>query len=319
MNHKNFIGIDVAKEKFDVCFFNETGTTVKKVFKQTNSGFNKFINWVNKTCSSCWICMEATGHYSEALAEFLVAQGKQVSVVNPMQIKFFAKVKLARNKNDTIDAQIIAEYCKLMRPRLFEPRTAEQKYIRELVQLENTLKIQCGTLQNQLGCVQSGKIKKEIEKTIKLLDKRLKELEISIELEIERNEKLKSLISLLVSIKGIGKVSAYRLLAYLPDISLFKSAKQLAAFVGLSPMQKKSGKYAGKTKLSKFGNPVFRRILYMPALVAKQHNKALKPFVNRLQKSGLTRKAIVGAVMRKLVHIIFGMLKSNSEFNPKLV
>lgn len=314
-----FIGIDVSKEKFDVCLLKDGGCSLQKIFDNIEAGFNEFVEWLNTYCQNPWVCMEATGHYSEILADFLALKGIQVSVVNPVQIKYFAKVKLSRNKNDRIDGKIIAEYCQVMKPRLFEPRTSEQKYIRELIQLEDTLKQQRTQLKLQLSCAQSVEIKKEFEYTIKLLDTRLKELERTIKSAIETNPKWSRFIDLLTSIKGFGVLSAYRFLAYLPDISLFKNAKQLAAFIGVSPRQKESGKYAGKTTLSKLGNPRIRNILYMPALNAKRFNESLHPFVIRLEKNGLAPKAIVGAVMRKLVHIIFGMLKNNIHFDPNLV
>src|SRR5262245_9712868 len=169
-----FIGVDVAKNKFDVCLIKEDGSSLQKLFNHTNAGFKEFFSWIKKHCKAPWVGMEATGHYSEMLADFLVSQGVQVSVVNPVQIKYFAKVKLCRNKNDKVDAHIIAEYCQIMRPRLFEPRTSEQKYIRELIQLEDTLRMQRTQLKLQLSCAQSRGIKKEFEKMIKLLDKRLK-------------------------------------------------------------------------------------------------------------------------------------------------
>jgi transposase len=319
MNKSDFIGIDVAKDKFDVCLIKEDSSSLQKIFNNTHSGFKEFIVWIKKYCNNPWVCMEATGHYSEIFADFLISEGLKVSVVNPVQIKYFAKVKLSRNKNDKVDSKIIAEYCSVMNPRVFKPRSSEQKYIRELIQLEDTLRTQRTQLKLQLGCSQSVAIKKEFEKTIKMLDKRLKTLAELIKKTIETNQDWHQLVKLLTSIKGLGDLSAYRLLAYLPDIKLFKNAKQLAAFIGVSPKQKESGKYAGQTKLSKFGNPRLRNILFMPALNAKRFNEAFQPFVNRLQNNGLAPKAIVGAVMRKLVHIIFGMLKNNSTFNPNLI
>jgi transposase len=318
MNIDAFIGIDVAKNKFDVCLIKEN-KSLQKIFNNNLSGFKEFLAWSKKHSNNPWVCMEATGHYSEILADFLVSKTIKVSVVNPVQIKYFAKVKLSRNKNDKVDSKIIAEYCRLMNPRPFSSRSAQQKYIRELVQLEDTLRSQRIQLKLQLGCAQSAEIKKEFEKTIKMLDKRLKSLGGSIKSTIEANNEWKSLVNLITGIKGFGELSAYRLLAYLPDIKLFRNAKQLAAFIGVSPKQKESGKYTGQTKLSKLGNSRLRNILFMPALNAKRFNEALQPFVKRLQNNGLTPKAIVGAVMRKLVHIIFGMLKNNSPFNPDLV
>ena len=136
---------------------------------------------------------------------------------------------------------------------------------------------------------------------------------------VENCKSLASIVELLVTIKGIGELSAFHLIAYLPDLQQFNSAKQLAAFIGVTPRQNMSGKFQGKTYMSKFGHARLRKALYMPALSAKRYNKHLSPFVKRLEKSGLKPKAIVGALMRKLVHIIFGMIKSGESFNPALV
>ena len=114
-------------------------------------------------------------------------------------------------------------------------------------------------------------------------------------------------------------MSAIQFLVNIPDIDDFEKAKQLAAFIGVSPQQNESGKFKGQTKMSKYGHDSLRKLLYMPALSAKNTNEHLKPFVSRLKNKGMTPKAIVGAVMRKLVYIIFGILKSNKPFNPALV
>ncbi len=319
MDSTDFVGVDIAKNKFDICLLKEDGSFLQNIFNNTSSGFKELLTWLKTYCNNPWVCMEATGHYSEVLADFLATEDIKVSIVNPVQIKYFAKVKLTRNKNDMVDSKIIAQYCKLMNPKLFNSRSSQQKYIRELIQLEDTLRRQRVQLKLQLSCTQSKEIKKEFEKTIKMLDKRLKSLGESIKSTIDANNEWRHLVNLLISIKGFGELSAYRLLAYLPDIKLFKNAKQLAAFIGVSPKQKESGKYIGQTKLSKLGNSRLRNILYMPALNAKRFNEALQPFVSRLKNNGLAPKAIVGAVMRKLVHIIFGMLKNNSPFKPELV
>jgi transposase len=156
MTTPEFIGIDVAKDKFDGCLLKEDGSLVQKMFPNTPSGFEAFVLWTKEQCQTPWVCMEATGHYSEILAEALVCQGIKVSVVNPVQIKYFAKVKLSRNKNDKVDAKIIAHYAHLMNPPLFKPRSPAQKYVRELIQLEDTLRTQRTQLKLQLSCTQSG-------------------------------------------------------------------------------------------------------------------------------------------------------------------
>jgi transposase len=236
-----------------------------------------------------------------------------------MSIKHFGKVMLSRNKNDRVDARVIAGYCRVMEPEAFKPRSEEQKELRELVQLEDSQKEQLTRLKLQLNLMRSPVARKALKKAIKGLEKQIKELSEQVKASVKKNPSWLKASEQLVSIKGLGFNSAYRLLAYLPDIGLFKNAKQLAAFIGVSPQQKQSGKYTGKTKLSKFGNPKLRKILYMPALCTKRHNVAFRPFVKRLEEKGLCPKAVVGAVMRKLVHSIFGMLKHDAPFNPSLV
>ena len=124
--------------------------------------------------------------------------------------------------------------------------------------------------------------------------------------------------SRLLDIKGIGLASAHAILAYLPDIHQFGSAKALAAYAGLSPKQRESGTFKGKTCVSKYGSEGLRKSLYMAALSAKRYNEHLRPFVLRLEKNGLKPKAIIVAVMRKLLHIIYGMFKHDRSFDPSL-
>lgn len=314
----NFIGVDVSKDTFDVVLFQDA-KPLHKIFNNQLAGFKAFVTWIQKHTQRPWVCMEATGHYSERLADFLCAQSLRVSVVNPLQIKQFAKMSLARHKNDKVDAALIARYASAFELRLFTPRPAIQKDLRELIQLADILKHQRVQLKNQFQSCQSASAKKAVARELSALEKRIKGLDTKTQQAVAQHEPWQAVVELLVGIKGIGALTACRLLAYLPDISFFKNAKQLASFVGLSPKQKTSGKYVGKTCLSKMGSPQIRTALYMPALSAVRSNKPLQPFVERLKLNGLKPKAIVGAMMRKLIHIIFGMLKNNQPFNPLLV
>lgn len=320
MRNHDFFGIDVSKDKFDACLFQEKDKYQEAVFDNTAAGIKKFVAWVSKKQTKpAWIGMEATGHYSEILAECLIGYGLQVSVINPVKIKHFGKVMLSRNKNDRVDARVIAGYCNAIELEPFKARSEEQKELRELVQLQDSQKEQLTQLKLRLNSTQSLAAKKALKKLIKAAEKQLDWISGEVKVSIEKNPTWSKISEQLMSIKGVGFSSVTQLLAYLPDIKLFKNAKQLAAFIGVSPRQTQSGKYTGETKLSKLGNPKLRKSLYMPALCAKRHNEALRPFVCRLKERGLSPKAIIGAVMRKLVHIIFGMLKHGAFFDPNLV
>lgn len=318
MSEVNFIGIDISKEKFNVAI-ELNKRWVESSFENTAKGHRGFVSWIRAHTESGYVCLESTGPYGEDVAEYLHGEGIKVSVVNPMQIKHYAKSLLSRNKNDYVDARVIASYAEQKRPMLYQPKTEEQKLIRESVQLIDTLGAQKRQLSNQLESVRSKLIRAEINRSIKQIDKKIEKLEALIKETIKAHKELRETKSRLLTITGVGEKTVNQVLAYIPDISGFKSAKQLAAYIGVCPKQYQSGKYTGKTRLSKFGNPRLRKALYMPALVAKNNNPHLQAFCERLEKNGLKPKQIICAVMRKLVHIIFGMLKTQQDFNPALV
>ncbi|KTD22508.1 Transposase, IS116/IS110/IS902 [Legionella lansingensis] len=317
MSAYEFVGIDIAKDKFDSALSIDNRYK-HAVFSNSKKGYEDFLKWLNQYASSPWVCMEATGHYSEGLADFLVEKGVRVSVVNPFQVKSFAKACLARNKNDTIDAKITAQFCQRMEPRIYQSSSAEQKEIKELTKVLDMLKVQVIQLTNQLHSIRGRAAQKSLKKMIEKRKQEIKAIQQQIDELISNNQQLQEKLDLLLSIKGIGKLTAYYVLARMPDIQCFQTAKQFAAYIGITPKQHQSGSLIGKTTLSRLGDSRLRKALYMAALVAKRYNKALDGFVKRLQCNGKTPKTIICAVMRKLAHIIFGVLKNKQPFNENL-
>lgn len=311
-----FVGLDVAKDKFDAAL---NTPQIHRCFSSDEKGMNAFLEWLKMHTSNAWVCMEATGHYSELIAEYLIKHSIRVSIINPLQIKNFARMKLTRNKNDIIDAKLIAEYGMKMEPREFRARPAEQKELKDLVKLLETLKTQNTQLKNQLHSTQGKLAKNVLQKLIKSLENKIASLEEKIAELIKNNSALQEKVQHITSIKGIGSLTAYKILSEIYDVNHFQNAKQFAAFMGISPKQNQSGNFSGKTTISRLGNSRLRKALYMAALVAKRHNNHLSPFVTRLKEKGKAPKAIICAVMRKLAHWVFGILKSAQPFNPKLV
>lgn len=314
MNQAEYVGIDVSKDKFDVAVqFNNRYK--HSIYSNDEKGQAEFASWLTQHTTSPWVCMEATGHYSEGIADFLIEKGIKVSVVNPLQVKNFAKASLARNKNDIIDSRIIREFCQCMQPRDFVALPAEQKQLKGLMKVLDMLKGQLVQLNNQLHSLQEGIARNILIKFIKRLEKDIAQVDHKMANLIDNEHALKEKMSLITTIKGVGKLTAYRVLALMPEVKNFQTAKQFAAYIGITPKQHQSGAFIGKTTISRFGDSRLRKALYMAALVAKRHNKALAAFVSRLQQKGKAPKAIVCAVMRKLAHIIFGVLKSGLPFN----
>lgn len=322
MTQFTFVGIDVASEKFDVAIRLDPLQFKTKTFKNSRKGLNTCLTWLKQNCPfTPWVCMESTGRYSETLAEYFYEKKVRVSVANPYKMKHYAKSWLSRHKNDIQDAKIIARYAKERQPRLFVPRTLESKQLREWVLLLDQFKKANTALKTQLHGCQCTLTKRLVRQGIKANDKQIQAIQQQIQQLMCQPHAfaLKQSFDLLRTIPGVGELTAYRILAYVPNIGAFANAKQLAAYIGLCPKQSASGKYQGKTKLSKFGAVALRKGFYFPALAIKRHAKAFWPFIKRLERNGLCAMAVIGALMRKLSHIIFGVLKSQTPYDPALV
>jgi transposase len=266
-------------------------------------------------------CLEATGCYGEALALFLHQQGVRVSVVNPARIKAFAQSELLRNKTDKADAALIARFCAAHQPPLWTPPPPERRQLQALVRRLQALQAMRQQECNRLDLEVSGSlIGSGVTEHIRYLEQQLAALKQQIQAHLRAHPSLHQQAELLQSIPGIGETTAIKLLAEVPLLGQYRSARQAAAYAGLSPRQRESGSSVrGKTRLSKVGNAAVRRALYLPAVVALRANPILREFAARLLASGKPKMAVVGAVMRKLLHQAHGVLKHNRPFDPNYV
>ena len=168
---------------------------------------------------------------------------------------------------------------------------------------------------NRLESARSKEVVKSLRKLVQVLDKEIVQIEKRIKAHIAGHPRLQQQHELLDSIKGIGDRTISTLLAEI-NFKQYSSARQVAAYVGLTPRNNRSGTINGKTRLAKIGNARVRKALFLPALVAKRHNPIVRSFCARLATNGKSKMAIVGAAMRKLIHIAFGVLKSGQPFDP---
>jgi transposase len=312
------MGIDVSKAKLDVAILFDNQPTFTGQFENTRKGFNTLKNFLKKRkVTHLHACLEATGHYSDDIAHFLYDLGYTVSVVNPVRIKSYADSLLTRNKTDAGDALIIADFCQTQKPDKWSPPAPEIVELQAIVRQLGNLKEMRQQERNRLEAgISSKTVLDTLQKHITFIDKQIKDLEKRIHDHINRHPSLKHQHELLKSIPGIGDVSAFKILAEIRDISAFDNAAQLAAFAGLTPRQRMSGSSVrGKSRLSKRGSPRLRECLFMPAIVAKKHNPILSVFAHRLEKAGKSKMVIIGAVMRKLLHLAYGVLKSGRPFD----
>ena len=310
------LGIDISKKKFDVALLVDKKFWSKS-YSNNKAGFEAFCLWLNSREISPHICMESTGIYGHALANFLFEKGYLVSMVNPARIKGFGKSELSRNKTDEADAKLIARFCLAMRPGAWQPEPEWQVELKQWVNhLDNLKELERMALNRQEVAIKS--VQKAISKHLKALKIQIEEAKEKIEEFINKDIDLRKKRELLASIPGIGQVTTAHILAHVGDINRFKTAKKLAAFAGLNPCQRQSGtSIKGRTKLSKIGSSQFRKSLYMPALVAIRYNPTLKTFYEGLLARGKAKMVAIGAVMRRLLHIVYGVLKNQQEFSTK--
>lgn len=309
------IGVDIAKAKFDVAAWID-GKYKTKVFPNTPTGFEAFLTWL-RPFAPAHVCMAATGRYGEALATCLVEQGVTVRVVNPAQIHAFGKAELNRTKTDQSDAKLIARFCQLHQPPAWQPLPPAVRQLQALVRrLDDLMALRQMERNRQDGA--DATVQASLARVLALLDAELKQTRAAIHDHVDQHPDLRQQRDLLDTIPGLGEATITVLLASLGDIHRFDNAKQVTAFAGLSPAQRQSGKYQGQTRLSKTGDALLRKALYLPAVVAGQHNPVVRAFCERLKAKGKAGKVIVCAAMRKLLTLAYGVLKSGRPFDPNL-
>lgn len=313
------LGIDVSKETLDVhLLIKEQGRHA--VFSNDGVGHRKLVRWLKKRCGdvSAHVCMEATGMYAFPVAESLYQAKHCVSMVNPARISAYAKSQLARNKTDKLDAALIADFCHTQNPSEWLPPRQEVRELQALVRLLDDLKSIRQAENNRFNSgIRSCSVAHLLQDHINYLNEKIAHVEQIILDHIQQDADLSRKKNLLTSIPGIGEQTAHVILAELLYLDSFEQAKQVAAFAGLNPKQRLSGKMKGHSPISKMGSSLLRKALYFPAIVAKHHNPIIREFCNNLENNGKVPMEVTIASMRKLLHIAFGVLKNDCPFDPK--
>ena len=311
------LGIDISKKTFDVALLNNHKVNTKK-FSNDFKGFSALRQWlVSKSIHTAHVCMEATGGYECSLAEYFYGNHFKVSVVNPARVKGFSMSRLSRVKTDKADCELIAYFCQAMQPDLWQPAPLHVQELQQWVRRLDSL-ITNKHQENRRLEGASNIISANIRIHIDFLDKQIEEIEELIYSHIKEHQDLNDRNKLLASIPGIGEKTIGVILAFL-NVENFNSAKQVAAFVGLNPKPRQSGSSVrGVGRISKTGDANLRRAFYMPALTAMRFNPIIKNFTERLRSTGKSKMVIVIAAMRKLLHIIYGVLKNGTAFNKDI-
>lgn len=315
-----FLGIDIAKRTMAVALLRPDGKWRSKSVANTADGHGALLAWVEHHAPEgpVHVCLEATGTYGTAVAETLHDAGHRVSVVNPAAIEAFGRSRLSRTKTDPTDARLIAQFCRAQEPPPWTPLPRELRELQALVRRLDALEGMRQQERNRLEAApDSAVVCASIQHLLDTLDEEMIALKAQIYDHFDRHPPLRQQRDLLMSIPGIGAATAALLIAEFGPMRRFAQARQCAAFVGVVPRERRSGtSLHGKPTLSKLGSAAVRKALYYPALTALRCNPIVMALRDRLRHRGKHPMAIVGAAMRKLVHLAYGVLKTDQPFDP---
>lgn len=309
------VGIDISKKTFDAQFKYESKWKHSQ-FRNSLKGFNEFKDWLNQfNLASVHIVLESTGRYGEDFSHFCYGSNFNISVVNPAAIKFFGMSKLSRAKTDKADSKLIAEFGMQNELELWAPKSPSSYKLQCLNRCINKL---IDTRTQLLNCIEGSSDRDVInayQKIASSINNQIEDFENQILELIQNEEDLNEDFQNLLTVPGIAEKTAITLLAEIPDISQFKNSKQLVAYAGLNPSVKQSGtSVRGNGGISKKGSRHLRKSLYYPSISAKRFNKKLQPMVLNLQNRGKKPKQIIVACMRKLLVIVYWILKKKEAY-----
>ena len=323
----DYLGIDIAKAKFDAHLCTEHGQH-HGVFANTETGFADLQAWLHRhrpgPAAPLHACMEATGNWALDLGAFLHEHAVIVSIVNPARIKAFSGSELCRNKTDTLDAALIARFCRVHAPPAWTPPARHLRDLREMVRRCEALKAaRVQELNRRKAGFASAVVAASITAHIAYLDEQIKAVGDAVasdralagDVLIASQPALRANRALLQSIPGIGPVVSAVIMAELPNIAEF-TPKGLAAFAGLSPSERSSGSSVrGRSHISRIGAARLRCALYLAALSAKRHNPRLADFVARMRSAGKPPKVTLIAIARRLLVYAHVVIRSQTPFD----
>lgn len=314
-----YLGIDVAKAKLDCCLLLADDKRKYKVISNTKAGFMELLAWLQRQgTSDVHAVLEGTGVYHEPAAYALHDAGLVVSIVNPAQVKDLGKGLAVRTKNDRMDSFVLARYGELAKPVAWLPPPPQARYLQALLARREAVAMDLQRERNRCEKYAATEtptlVQESINDSIAFLIEQLNKLQQQIDDHIDQHPELKKDLGLLKSIPAIGQQTASRMLAIM-HTHQFDRAEQLAAYLGLVPVERQSGSSVhGRPRLSKTGPASVRAVLYMAAMVAIKHNRQIKESYLRLLAKGKSKMAALGAAMRKLVHLCFGVIRNQTVY-----
>lgn len=316
------VGIDVSAKQLVVAASRDTESLGREVFDNTAEGRAKLCRWVSKRGKHRRVCLEATGIYSLDVSVALDRSGAEVMVLNPRVSADYAKARLQRSKTDAADAEVLLDYLQRMPFVRWIAPAPERLELRAMLRRIGALKRMLVEEKNRLAAARAADqttrlIHNDIEVSIRHIERRIEQLNRQASELIDRSPELSRAYKLLLTISGIGHVTALQLTAELLLLPSDMTARQLVAHAGLDPRLHQSGSSVHKPpRVSKAGNRHVRAALFLPAFAAVRHDQYVRAFYDRLIARGKKPLQATVAVMRKLLHAIHGVLRTNTSFDP---
>jgi len=303
-----FVGIDVSKARLDVAM---RPTGERKSVTNDKTGIKALVKGL-AIIQPAWIVLEATGGLERPLMHALVGAELPVVVVNPRQVRDFAKATGQLAKTDSIDADVLAHFAEAVRPALRPLPDAVTLELRALTARRRQIIEMIGAERNRLATA-SKAVKKRIDAHVRWLEQELQRADQDLDQSIQQSPIWKQNEDLLRSVPSVGPVTSRTLLAELPELGEL-NRKQISALVGLAPFNRDSGSLKGRRSIWG-GRASVRSALYMAALVATKHNPVIRQFYNRLRSAGKKPKVALVACMRKLLTILNAMIKHKTRWS----
>lgn len=348
MNQAMPMGADISKASVDTQVGIQSDKRMRVHITNDLSGFEELQGWLEKQeIQQVHVCLESTGTYSDAFAHFMHAHGHVVSILNPARVVAFRKSEGMVSKTDQLDALLLARFCAQKRPAAWQPAPAiierVDQYMKRIEDIQSMLQQEKNRLENQrLDAFLQEQIKdhialltKQKEHMLCVVTQHIKQ-EAQEEREAKAGEETQATqpssadapekaaawvyeqFQLVDSIPGFAALSSWRAVCLIGVVERFASAKQVVKYVGIVATQRQSGtSVRGKSLMSRVGDPHARKWLYMCALTARHHDPDMKQWADELEAKGKAKKVVLVAVMRKLVHILYGVLKSGKSYDPR--
>jgi len=310
------LGVDLAARSLVAALWFDQQRQAKACFLNDPRGFRQLDRWLKTHGTGhVRVGLECTNTYGQALAHWLHAKGHQVYLLNPERTAAYARARGQRNKTDPADAVTIAAYVALHELTPWVPPSPEQEELRALTRTRHQLVQQGVQLRSQLKTAHPA-ARPFLQATLKALLHQIDRIKAALAELLRQQPGLDEQVRRLMTVKGIGWLTATITVAELPPVGPQSDPRALCAWAGLIPRRWQSGKTELPARLSRKGNAYLRQALFMPALVARRSNPLLRAFADRLQAKGKRPGAIIGAVAHKLLRILVGLLKSKTNFDP---